>query len=315
MGTLLTWSEFAVAQKPTAQGSIPELLMDFIENVSPVDRPALSLLGMTKVNNTRVEWLEDTLASRGVNAWAESVSSTNPDLTTPSRLFADVQNFLKFGEVSDIQRFVAHKGFDDAYLYQEEKKLKELSNDMEHAIHRGSAATGATSAARQLAGFLNLFTTNWTSSSGTTFTEDIFVDRLQAFYDNNIDVKPSVAFVNSWLKRTISQFSTKVTRNVNAAEKIQTLTIERHQSDFGDVFIYLSRDQLKSTANSTSGNSIVLIDPSYFLTGWLSPVAREDLARNGTQQRFMIQANMTLLYRTEKAGGGGTGYVPYIATT
>lgn len=312
MGTLLTWSEFAIDVAPKAQGSIPENLMDFIENVSPVDRPVLSMLGKTKVNSTRVEWLQDSLASRGHNAWVESVSSTNPDLTTPSRTFADVQTFMKFGEVSDIQRAIEHKGFSDAYLYQESKKLNELTNDIEHALCRGSAATGGTAAARQLAGLLNIFSTNWTSSSGTTLTEDIFVDRLQAFYDNNVDVKPSACLVNSWLKRTISQFSTKVTRNIDAAAKVQVNVIERHQSDFGDILVYLSRDQLKSATRITQGNSIVFIDPSYFLTGWLQPVMVETLARTGTQSRFMIAGSLTLLYRTEKAGGGGVGFVPYL---
>jgi hypothetical protein len=169
MGQLLTWQEFTAGARPQG-GSIPELLMDFIENVSPVDRPGLALLRKSRVSGTYVEWQEDSLAARAHNAWVEGVDSTNPDLTTPSRTFTHVQNFLKFGEVSDIQRFVDHKGFQDAYLYQEQKKVNELLNDVEHCIHRGSAATGATSAARQTAGFLNILSTNFTDSSGTTLT-------------------------------------------------------------------------------------------------------------------------------------------------
>jgi hypothetical protein len=311
MGTLLTWQEFTDGARPQG-GSIPELLMDFIENVSPVDRPALAMLPRVKVSGTYVEWQEDSLASRGDNAWIEGVDSTNPALTTPSRSYTHVQNFLKFGEVSDIQRFVDHKGFNDAYLYQEQKKLNELLNDVEHAIHRGSAATGATSAARRFNGLLNLFSTNWTSSSGTTLTEEVFTNLLQAFYDNSVDVSPSVCFVNSWLKRTISNYSTNVTRNIDAEKPLQKLLIEEHQSDFGTIRIYLSRDQLKSSTKVTQGNSIVFLDPGYFETGWLSPVTSEKLARQGTKERFMIQGNMTLIYRTEKAGGGGLGFVPYL---
>lgn len=286
--------------------------MDFIENVSPVDRPALSMFRKVRVTGTYIEWLEDALAARGDNAWVEGVDSTNPDLTTPSRTFTHVQNFLKFGEVTDIQKFVDHKGFADARAYQQTKKVNEMLNDIEHTIHRGSAATGATSAARRFGGLLNILTTNFTSSSGTTLTEEVFNNLLQLFYDNSTDVKPSVCFVNSWLKRGISLFSTSVQRNINAQEKLQVLTIEEHQSDFGAVRIYLSRDQLKSTLKTGSGNSIVFCDPSFFETGWLSPVQSEILARQGTKERFMIQSNMTLIYRTEKAGGGGTGFVPNI---
>jgi hypothetical protein len=308
MGQLLTWQEFTAGARPQG-GSIPELLMDFIENVSPVDRPGLALLRKSRVSGTYVEWQEDSLAARAHNAWVEGVDSTNPDLTTPSRTFTHVQNFLKFGEVSDIQRFVDHKGFQDAYLYQEQKKVNELLNDVEHCIHRGSAATGATSAARQTAGFLNILSTNFTDSSGTTLTEEVFNNLLQLFYDNGVDVTPSVCFVNSWLKRTISLYSTNVTRYMPAMTPVQKLVIEEHQSDFGTVRIYLARDQLKSATKTTYGNSIVFIDPSYFETGWLTPLQSETLARQGTKTRFQIQANMCVIYRTEKAGGGGTGFL------
>lgn len=311
MGQLLTWQEFTVGGRPQG-GSIPELLMDFIENVSPIDRPALALFRKVKVGGTYVEWQEDTLASRGHNAWTEGVSSTNPDLTTPARRFTHVQDFLKFGEVSDIQRIVDHKGFSDAYLYQENKKVQELLNDIEHTIHRGSAATGATSASRQFAGLLNLFSTNFTALAGVTMTEEVFNNLVQLFYDNGIDVAPSVAFVNSWLKRTISLYSTNVTRYIPAMTPVQKLVIEEHQSDFGTVKIYLSRDQLKGSGKTGNTNSIVLVDPSYFETGWLAPLRSETLARSGTQTRFMVQANMTLIYRTEKAGGGASGAIPYI---
>jgi len=311
MGQLLTWQEFTDGARPQG-GSIPELLLDFIENVSPIDRPALALLRKVQVSGTYVEWQEDVLAARAHNAWVEGVDSTNPNLVTPTRTFTHVQNFLKFGEVSDIQKFVDHKGFSDAYLYQEQKKVNELLNDVEHTLHRGSAATGATDAARQFPGFLNILTTNFTASSGTTLTEEVFNNLLQLFYDNAVDVSPTVAFVNSWLKRTISLFSTNVTRYMPAMTPIQKLVIEEHQSDFGTVRIYLSRDQLKSATKITSGNSIVFLDPSFFETGWLSPLTSETLARTGTKTRFQIQTNMTLIYRSQKAGGGGTGFVPYI---
>ncbi len=311
MGQLLTWQEFTAGARPQG-GTIPELLMDFVQNVSPVDRPALALFRKVRVTGTYVEWLEDALAARGHNAQPEGVDSTNPDSVTPTRTFTHVQNFLKWGEVSDIQRFVNHKGFNDAMLYQKDKRMQELLNDIEHAIHRGSSATGATNASRQFGGLLNIHTTNFTASSGTTLTESVFNNLLQAFYDNSVDARPSVAFVNSWLKRTISLYSTNITKNVNASEKVQILTVERHQSDFGDVYIYLARDQLNSVTKYLQGSSIVLLDPSFYETGWLTPPQSEELARQGTKTRFQIQANMTLIYRTQKAGGGGTGFVPNV---
>jgi hypothetical protein len=102
---------------------------------------------------------------------------------------------------------------------------------------------------------------------------------------------------------------------VNASERLQELVIERHTSDFGDVFKYFSRDQLKSTAKSganSSGNSLVFLDSSFFETGWLQPLISEEIARIGLSTRFQISAMLTLVYRTQKAGGGASGVVAYI---
>jgi hypothetical protein len=188
-------------------------------------------------------------------------------------------------------------------------------NDIEHTFHRGSAATGATDAPRQTVGLLNLpSSTTFTSSSGTTFTESVMVDLLQVFKDNSYDIVPSVAFVNSWLKRTISEFSTKVTRNVDANDRSQILIVERHTSDFGDVDVFYTEDQLKSNSRTTSGNSIVFMDPSFFQKAWKKMPTLEQLPRDGLRDRFQINAHCGLLYRTTKALGGGTGYVPYVST-
>jgi hypothetical protein len=308
---LVTQQEFTTSGRPQG-GSIPEDLRDWVENVSPVDRPALGLFRKTRVTNTYCEWLEDTLPARGFNAYAEGVGHTDQALTTPSRSFNHIQQFARWGQVSDTQRAVDHKGFADALIYQERKSIEATLNDIEHAIQRGSAASGDTNVARQLKGLINIASTLATTSSGTTLTEDVFGDILELFVDGNIDVRPSVALVNSLLKRTISLYSTKNTFNVDAAAKVQTLVVEQHHSDFGDVKIFYTRDQLKATTKTTQGNSICLLDPNYFEVGFLQSLMSEQLARNGLRTQFQISAMCTLIYRTEKAIFAGQGYVAYI---
>lgn len=305
---LNTWQEFTAGARPQG-GSIPEELKDFVENVSAKDRPALALLRKSQVRTTFIEWQEDTLPTRAVNAWVEGAQATDLALTTPSRLYTHVQNFARWGQVTDVQRATEHRGFGDSFLYQEQKAVNATMNDMEHTIHRGSSITGATNAARQFAGFLNIANSYITDSSGTTLTESVYGDLVQLFTDNNTDVRPTVAFVNSWLKRTISGYSTNVTRNVEAAAKVQYLTVERHSGDFGDVFVHYSRDQLKSSTKLLQGNSICILDPSFFETGWLQVLTSEVLARNGLRTQFQISGMMTLIYRTPKALGGMTSCV------
>jgi hypothetical protein len=313
MPTLVTYDEL-IASSPKSNASIIEDLRDFVENVSAADRPALSVLRKSRVRTHYVEWLEDTLAARATNAQAEGAAATTPALTTPTRSTASVQIFAKWGQVSDVQRAVEHAGLEDMFLYQEQKAIREVLNDMEHAIHRGSMITGATNSSRQMAGFLNVLTTNLTDSSGTTLTEDIFNDIVQLFVDNGTEIRPAVGFFSSFLKRTVSQYSTRVTRNIEAAARQQLLVIERYTTDFGDMDLMFSRDQLSGGSRTASGHSFVIIDPKFFELGFLQTLQSETLARQGLRTQFQVSSMMTLVYRTEKGGGGGTGYVPYLPT-
>lgn len=311
MATLVTWDEFTGSE--VKGGTIREIVMSEVINTVARDRPLMALLGTEPVESLFIERLEDTLGSRGYNAVVEGAPFTAPDLTTASRLGYHVQRLAKWGQVSDEQRDTSHYN-EDPFSYQVGKATDELLNDAEHVLHQGTVVSGASGTARQLEGLLSVFdvtgtVTFQTDASGTTFTEPTFISRLQAFKDNDIDVQPSVALVNSWLKRTISEFSTKVTRNVDAVGARQVLLVERHTSDFGDVDIVYSRDQLLSANVTSQGNSFILIDPSMFKVGWFKAPTFEQLSRDGFRDRFQITTQLTLIYKTRKGGGGGLGYV------
>jgi len=315
LATLVTWDEFSSGGRPQ-DGTIRELVLEEVTNLTSRRRPLMSTIGKRAVSNTFVEILTDTLASRGYNATVEGAAATDPALSQPGRHFVHVQSFAEWGQVSDEQRNVGHYN-DDPYTYQVRKKLEEMLNDIEHAMHRGSAATGATDAPRQFNGLLNIFanqtgTATYTSSSGTTFTEEVLVDLLQVFRDQSLDVLPSQAYVASYLKRTISEFSTRITRNVDAAARRQELIIERHTSDFGDLDVMYSEDQLNAAGKTLSGNSIAFVDPQYFQAGWLKAPTVEALPRDGLRDRFQMNAHATLVFKNEKGGGGGEGFVGYI---
>ena len=311
MATLVTWDEFSGTE--VKGGTIKEIVMSEVANLVATDRPLMALLDVDDVESTFVERLEDTLGSRAHNAQPEGVAFTAPDLTTPSRLGYHVQTFTKWGQVSDEQRKTSHYN-EDPFSYQVGKATEELMNDIEHTLHQGTVVSGASGTARQLEGLISVFnvagtTTFETNSSGTTFTEQKFIERLQTFKDNDLTTMPRVALVNSWLKRSISEFSTKVTRNVDAIGRQQILLIERHSSDFGTVDIVYSRDQLKAASATTNGNSFIVIDPAQFSTGWFSRPTFEQLSRDGLRDRFQMSARCTLLYKSRNAGGGGLGYV------
>lgn len=319
MSVLVTWDEYTSGQPPRG-GTIEELVLAEVVNLTSRRRPLMSSIGTQSVSSTYVEQLTDTLASRGVNAFVEGVAFTQQASTQPSRHFSHVQHFAKFGIISDEQRLVSHYN-EDPFTYQVRKKLNELMNDIEHALMRGTAVTGATDAARQLDGLLNVTssTTSTTflgdTASAITLTEEVMIDLLQVFRDNAFDVLPSQLYCASLLKRTISEFSTRITRNVDAAARRQELIIERHTSDFGDVDVIYSEDQIKGTDKEDPQNSMSFIDPQYFQVGWLQPPTVENLPRDGFRDRFQMQGQATLLYRNSSGGGFAKNLVSYIGQT
>lgn len=313
MGTLLTFQEFTSGGRPQG-GTIRELVLDKVTNVVSKKRPLLAFLkSMGGVTNTFVESLTDTLASRAHNAVLEGIAYTAQDSTQPSRHFTHVQTFYKSGQVSTTARNVGRYGMSDPFTYQVNKKLQELLNDLEHTCHRGSSATGQTDETRQFAGLLNIpGTDTQTNGSGITLTEGVFVDLLQAWVDNNKDVDITRTFVNSWLKRTISEYSTKNTFNIPTDARTQILNVERHASDFGDVDIVYTQDQLSGGGRATSTHSICFVDGDKLGLGFLQPVKVEPLSKDGLRDRFQISAEVTLVYDTDDAVGGATNVSPYI---
>lgn len=321
---LVTWQEFTAGERPQG-GTIKEVVLARVTNLISRRRPLMSSIGQTKVSNTFVEQLTDSLGTRGLNAVQEGAVATDPALAQPTRHFSHVQSFGQWGIVTDEQRLVGHYN-EDPFVYQVRKKLEELMNDMEHALHRGTSVTGATNASRQLDGLLNLLSsttsTTFSNVSGdeVTLTEEVFIDLLQVFRDNNLDVLPTQVYCNSWIKRTISEFSTRVTRNVNVAARTQELIIERHTSDFGDVDILYSEDQLVSafkgdvsaSVDSIAANSMIFIDPQYFRVGWLRPPTVEQLPRDGFRDRFQINGHATLLFDNDQGGGFAKQLIPFI---
>src|ERR1051326_5298555 len=305
---LLTFNEFASASQKG--GSIREDLLDFIENLSPKDTPLFNNLGSMGVSAGFVEYLEDSLNSAAANSWVEGVAATDVNLVTPSRNFSIVQNFQKHFQVSGRQQAVVHAGLANMLSYQEMKAAKELKTDIELALHRGSAVSGDTNVAPQFNGFLNRLSTNFTATSGTTLTEQIFNDAVTKTYNFPVNVRE--CYVNMFLKRTINQYTTSVQRFIPAGERRSLDLIDVYESEVGVIAIMKSRYQLQSTTKTTAGNSFIAIDPDYFQLGWLRPIVTQQLGLDGDRIRKMMVGECTLIFRSEKAGVGGTGYVPYI---
>ena len=192
------------------------------------------------------------------------------------------------------------------------KKFLELRKDIELALTRGSAVSGGTNVAPQLDGMFNISNTLVSDHSGVTLTESLFNDILQRTFDYEVD--QTQVYCGPYIKRTISAYTTNVTRNVNADSRVQVLRIDHYDSDFGTLEIFKHRYQFSgSSKTADEANSLLIIDPSMLQTGWLQRVRREVLSRDGLRDRFQISAELTLIYRSPKAINGATNVRPNIA--
>jgi len=307
MASLQTWDEI-VASTLDSNKTIRESLQDSIYNVAPADTPILSRVKQVGISHFFTQWLEDTYRSAATNAVLEDWAFTAKDKTVPSRVSNISQIFYTGGRITDTQREVEHAGMADPLAYYEAKDVIELKKDIELALVRGSAVTGTTDTARQMNGLLNIIDTNKTAISGITFTEKVFNDLIQLTWDVTREM-PTEVYCSPYVRRTISLFSTKVTPFVQAEAKKQVLATDTYVNDFGEFRALLHRE-LSNGFSST--NEVFAIRPEHLATGWLKPLKREILARDGLRVRYQISCDLSLLYRSEKPFFAATSVYPYI---
>ena len=307
---LLTYQNFPSDREAGPGGAVREQLLDFISNLSPTDTPLFNELGSVRVNSGYIEHLEDELTAATTNAWTEGAAATDPALTVPTRVASIVQAFQKHYHVSGRSQAVEHAGMSTPLAYQETKAMKEFKRDIELALHRGSAVTGATDAAPQFAGLLNRISTYATSSSGTTLTESVFNDLLTLTFATPSNLRS--VYANMFVKRTINGYTTNVQRTMDARAFRQADLVNIYESEMGVLAIHKSRDQLQSADKTTSGNSFVAIDPSFFQVGWLRTPSTHELGKDGDRIRKFMVGECTLLAKNQRAGVAATQLVAYL---
>jgi len=288
-------------------GSIREDLLDFIENLSPIDTPLYNNLTQIGVNAGFVEFLEDSLPAAAVNAFTEGAAGTDQTLTTPARSATILQNFQKHFWITGRQDAVNHAGMASQTSYQRIKAGKNWKNDVELALHRGSAVSGTNSVAPQFNGLLNAGLSGMTASSGTTLTERVYNDIVTLAYAFSLN--PRQVYANMLVKRTISGFSTNVQRFIEAEAKKQLNVIDVYESEQGMQEIIKSRYQLQAAAVTSQGNSWVAIDPDFFNVAILRAPQEFKLGKDGDRERYMLVGELALLVRARGAGFGATGHV------
>ena len=295
MGVLISYDD----------GNRMDDVMQAVITITPLDTPFMSSIKRRKASNTWHQWPRDSITTRQDNAVVEGASFSTPTHTAPTRSGNATQIFEKPVFVSSTEKWVKGAGISDMYDYQLMNATKAIATDVEHALLRGSIATGNTSVARRLAGVLNYISTNLTAVvSGTKLTESFFQGLLELAWIAGGD--PSDAYCNSRIKRIISNYTAGSTKNVEAGAKKLTAAISVYESDFGVIKLNLCRDMV-GTDNAAQ---LIVIDNKRWAMAVgedIHDLPKDEVAQTGHSSKGVIRGELTLEALAEESNAAAKG--------
>jgi len=290
-------------------GNRLEDVLLFVVHVSPMETPLLSGLAKGRAYGTLHEWPEYAVnSSYADNAQIEGTSFASATNSAPARLYNTTQIFTKTYDVSSTEQWVKGAGINNMLTFQQQEMLKEIATDIEHAILRGSRATGNASTARRMAGLLNFITTNTTAvQSGTQLTESFFNGVLEDIYGNAPVGTVDEIYVGPRLKRVISAYSYGQTKNTFAEDKRMVNALDYYESDFGAQKVFLHRD-MPATTNSDAAvlylsskrNKIAIGEPVHILS-------KAEVSQTTHGTKGVVRGELTVEVMAEKHQGSITG--------
>lgn len=280
----------------------PEDVLDMVSNISPFDAQLVTGLGKSKAENTLHQWTEDTYAAAADNAAAEGDEITTVDLTAPAYGFNFTQIFRKVIQVTRTEAKVGAYGIKDMFQHKKVKAAKELTQDMEYAVMRGSGVSGTTSAARRMKGVLAFISTNATAqTSGTCLTEVLFNDLLADTWTNS-RLPANEVYSGLYLKRAISAYTAGATKNVEITDKRLVNAVDVYESDASEGLVKLFKHRHIPT------DTVAAIRNEMFKIAYLDNPQVVPLGRTGDAEKAYVVAEATLECHGEKANAKRSGY-------
>lgn len=261
----------------------------------------MSRIGKGVATHRTHEWLTETLqAADSGNAVIEGATAAyaSGDVTERVRIANYTQTSRKVFSSSYTEDAVKKAGVEGTeFDHQRMLKTKELARDMNSVLINQASASGASATARTLNGILTAITTNTGSSNSLPLDETNFNVVLQNIWTQG--GKPNAVYCSGFNKRTISNWSAPLNRNIDAAGKKRIVSVDTYDSDFGKMEIYLDR-QMPTT-------QIAILEEQYWKTAFLRPLFFEEVGKVGGQRRGYVESEYTLEYLAENSSGKITG--------
>jgi hypothetical protein len=209
-----------------------------------------------------------------------------------------VQNYTQIFddtvELSGTATSIAQYGIDNLYEYEKQKKLLELSLQLEKALINGVGLNNGN--IRQMKGIRNFIQTNVTNASSAALSATMINDAIQSVYDkggfqSGGDYK---ILVSPKQKRAISSFDNNKLY-ITQAENSRGVAVDSFVSDFGVFEIAVN--------NNLASDELILLDAS---RAKIRPLVNREffhkfLGEVGDSTRGMLVGEYTLEFQQEKA--------------
>ena len=296
---------------------IREDLSDVIYNISPEDTPFFTMAKRETVDNSLYEWQTDALASPNTgNAVLEGDEATFDAVTPTARIGNYCQISRKTVIISGTTERVKKAGRKSEIAYQLAKCSSELKRDMEAiSLANQGAVAGSSTVARKTGSVLAFLKTNqsvgtggaaptWTTiptgtrTDGTAraFTESLLKAVILAVYQSGGN--PKVLMVPPNQKQVASTFTgiAQSRFNVNGNKPATIVgAADIYVSDFGNVEIVPNRFMRSRDA--------LVLDPQYVSIAYLRPFMKEELAKTGDAEKWMLLTEWGVKIGNEAAHG------------
>jgi hypothetical protein len=280
-----------------------------IELLTPVENLLQRSMRKSTARAMVHQWQDDTLAAAGSAAGQEYVAFTPDTLSTPSLRTNLVEHVIQSVSVTNAQQLATHESGEDEWARQVAKKMKDWSNAAEFDLLRSSLVSGISGTAPRMNGVIKTISTNATShTSGTIFSESIFVGLLSNTWENSNGDAATDVLVGSLMKRKISSFTTGITKNIDVSANKSGTMVQLYESDFGTVNVHLHR-YIQLSADATARVLGVNMAKLYMAQLAGKGVTMTDQGVRATSRDAVIDGYITLENRNEATGFFSDGFL------
>lgn len=305
---------------------------DWVSNISPTETPFVSMTGKEAISQTKFQWQTDKIpAAKADNSCEEGSKPAFDDPFSTIVITNNTQIFRRAVSVSDTANVVAFYGRQKEIGYQMEKASLELKRDMEKAFLINPAKAGAkpevggdmgtsatTGAAPKTAGFLGLVATKdqadsdtgavvhkeaTTASAGTIDEESLFDLTYNLYLANSkanvIMYHPKhAAFFSTLIEVPVGKVAT-----VGARMKMFKAMDDKYNAEVDTIIDPLGQRFALIPNRFMPEGSIYFLNPSDWTQMVLRAPKKIQLAKQGSSEEWMIEAEVGLRHRNPFASG------------